>query len=135
MGPPIFVHSQTDRPALVNVGDEWGVVIATELKNAILALSEQLRFSVAGQIGRENKGADAVSAQLKLHALLSALVCINCDEDSGTYVRDYALILNTGIRCHVFAVDAVSRALGIEDGSYLLAVEAFVEIEGAIRRP
>jgi len=124
-----------DCPALVNVSDEWGIVISTELKDAILASSKQLCFSMTRQIGREDKGADAVSPQLILHALLSALVCINCDEDSGTYVRDYALILNTGIRCHVFAVDAVSRALGIEDGSYLLAVEAFVEIEGAIRRP
>ena len=124
-----------DCPAFVNVSDEWGIVISAELKDAILALSKQLCFSMARQIGGEDKGADAVSPQLILHALLSALVCINCDEDSGTYVRDYALILNTGIRCHVFAVDAVSRALGIEDGSYLLAVEAFVEIEGAIRRP
>ena len=135
MGPTIFVHSQMDCPALVNVSDEWGIIISAELKDAILALSKQLSFSVAGQIGRENKGADAVSPQLILHAFLSALICINCDEYSGSYVRDYALVLNARIRRHVFAVDAVFRALGIEDVFYLWAVKAFVEIESAIRRP
>lgn len=94
MGSPVFVYSQADRPALVNVCDERGVVIAAELKDAILAFSKQLRFCAAGQVSRENEGADAVSSQLILHAFLSALIRVNCDEDLSTYVRDYALILN-----------------------------------------
>jgi hypothetical protein len=135
VGPAIFVYPQVDCPALVNVSDEWGIMISAKLKDAILALPKQLCFSAAGQIGGENKGADAVSQQLILHAFLSALIRINCDEYSGSYVRDYALILNARICRHIFAVDAIFRALRIEDVLYLLAVEAFVEIESPVRRP
>jgi hypothetical protein len=124
-----------DCPALVNVGNEGSVIISAELEDAILALSKQLSLSVTGQIGRENKGTDAISPELILDAFFSTLICVNCNEYSGSYVRDYALILNPGICRHVFAVDTVFRALGVEGIFHFRAVEAFVEIESAIRRP